>query len=448
VISILVNLALIPVVMFYLLHRPDAERLFTLVPRDCCPRHARSSTTSTLVLAEPLRGQLMVMPRLAVYYAVALTLWGSMLAGRRERLRISVHSMPAMAWLVLGVLPPAAVVIGLLHRGFAVYAIGQLLEGTSHCRTRRRSDRPRTLAVIFALLRSGSCRFAGRALAYPRLRCCWSAAPPEGGLFRVAGVRRRRGDGAAHPICGAGAADVHQFPSRPQRGAGQARQVAQGEARETARPAWAPPARRSHLLQCRAAAVSRRPSCLPERERGRDAGRAAGPALVAVDDVDRADGRAGRLFTLYNRLQDTAAALAAGQRPASYLCATTRGRAWAGGPVYEVLPLPDDAAAPRRLRLERGFRPGDLTHRLPSWHGRRDMPTPSRPWPPSRYSLARKGRLRCPCCGSGSSAPWRSAAGRNDRIVLDSGVVAKTRCGKIAGKSSKFFASSLIVEVK
>jgi len=184
------------------------------------------------------------------------------------------------------------------------------------------------------------------------------------------------------------------------------RQVAQGEARETVLLLWGPPGSgRSHLLQAAiAAAASRRPSCYcPSASADAMPGEPPGPsALVAVDDVDRADAAAqGRLFTLYNRLQDSggqllvAAAAPPGQLP---LRDDLRSRlGW--GLVYEVLPLPDDDK-PQALAgyaRERGFRLGDDVIAYLLSHGRRDMPTLVATLAAlDRYSLASKRPVTVP----------------------------------------------------
>jgi len=199
VISILVNLALIPVVMFYLLRDWDriAERLYTLVPRDWLPKTRTIVSDVDRVLAEFLRGQLMVMLVLAVYYAVALTLVGLERGGAIGVLTGLLVFIPYVGYglgLVLGVL---SALLQWSGWGFfiavlAVYAIGQLLEAyvlVPYLVGDRIGLHP--LAVIFALLAFGQLfGFAGVLLALPasavllvglrHLRAAYFASPVYG----------------------------------------------------------------------------------------------------------------------------------------------------------------------------------------------------------------------------------------------------------------------------
>lgn len=137
---------------------------------------------------------------------------------------------------------------------------------------------------------------------------------------------------------------------------------------------------KSHLLQAMVAAAAgagrparhcKRPADVPD----------ALPdprALVAVDDVDRADSSAqARLFTLYNALAATGGQLAvAATVPPARLAVREDLRTRLGwGLVYEVVPL-DDAAKPAALAAfarQRGFRLGDDAIAYLLAHGRRDM---------------------------------------------------------------------------
>ncbi len=176
VVSVLVNLALIPVVMFYLLRDWNmiGERLYSLVPRDWLGKVRTIVGDIDLVLAEFLRGQLMVMFVLAVYYAIAL--W---LAGLERALAIGVLTgllvfIPYVGFglgLMLGIL--AALLQWTGWPGFfavlAVYGVGQLLESyvlVPYLVGDRIGLHP--LAVIFALLAFGQLfGFAGVLLALP-----------------------------------------------------------------------------------------------------------------------------------------------------------------------------------------------------------------------------------------------------------------------------------------
>jgi len=199
VISILVNLALIPVVMFYLLRDWDriAERLYTLVPRDWLPKTRAIVDDVDRVLAEFLRGQLMVMLVLAVYYAVALTLVGLERGGAIGVLTGVLVFIPYVGYglgLVLGVLSAFLQWSGwgFFIAVLAVYAIGQLLEAyvlVPYLVGDRIGLHP--LAVIFALLAFGQLfGFAGVLLALPasavllvglrHLRAAYFASPVYG----------------------------------------------------------------------------------------------------------------------------------------------------------------------------------------------------------------------------------------------------------------------------
>jgi len=199
VVSILVNLALIPVVMFYVLRDWDmiGERLYMLVPRDWLPKTRTIVSDVDRVLAEFLRGQLMVMLVLAVYYAVALTLVGLERGGAIGVLTGLLVFIPYVGYglgLVLGVL---SALLQWSGWGFfiavlAVYAIGQLLEAyvlVPYLVGDRIGLHP--LAVIFALLAFGQLfGFAGVLLALPasavllvglrHLRAAYFASPVYG----------------------------------------------------------------------------------------------------------------------------------------------------------------------------------------------------------------------------------------------------------------------------
>ena len=199
VVSVLVNLALIPVVMFYLLRdfRMIGDRLYVLVPRDWLPKTRSIMSDIDRVLAEFLRGQIMVMLVLAVYYTVALSL-----AGLQHAFAIGVLTgilvfIPYVGYglgLTLGVLSALLQWTG--WPGFfavlAVYAVGQLLEAyilVPYLVGDRIGLHP--LAVIFALLAFGQLfGFAGVLLALPasaallvglrHLRLAYFASPMYG----------------------------------------------------------------------------------------------------------------------------------------------------------------------------------------------------------------------------------------------------------------------------
>ncbi|MFO1414419.1 MAG: DnaA regulatory inactivator Hda [Burkholderiales bacterium] len=156
------------------------------------------------------------------------------------------------------------------------------------------------------------------------------------------------------------------------------RLAARGELAERVVLLWgAPGAGRSHLLRAVVGAAARPALYCP--------GPAAAPAeppdpgaLVAVDDVGQADAAAqGRLFTLFNALQESGGLLvAAADVPPARLPLRDDLRSRLGwGLVYELLPLAD-ADKPAALAAharERGFRLPDEVIAYLLAHGRRDM---------------------------------------------------------------------------
>ena len=175
-VSVLVNLALIPVVMFYLLRDWNMmiERLDALVPRGWNAKVRTIATDIDVVLAEFLRGQLLVMLVLAAYYVVGLTIAGldrAFAIGILTGLLVFIPYVGFGLGLVLGVI--AAILQWAGWPGFfavlAVYGIGQLLESyvlVPWLVGDRIGLHP--LAVIFALLAFGQLfGFAGVLLALP-----------------------------------------------------------------------------------------------------------------------------------------------------------------------------------------------------------------------------------------------------------------------------------------
>lgn len=174
--SLLVNLALIPVVMFYLLRDWNMilERLDDLLPRRWGPKVRTVAREVDGVLAEFLHGQLLVMLALAAYYSIALS--------------VARLDHAAAIGIVTGVLvfvPYVGFGLGFLlgmtaaileFHGWpsffavlAVYAVGQLLESyvlVPFLVGDRIGLHP--LAVIFALLAFGELfGFAGVLMALP-----------------------------------------------------------------------------------------------------------------------------------------------------------------------------------------------------------------------------------------------------------------------------------------
>jgi len=161
------NAVLVPVALFYLLEdwRGLIERTRALIPpglRLACDSFAREADA---VLGQYLRGQLLVMGLLAIYYSVALALFGLELAlpiGVFTGLAIFVPYLGFGLGLVLATLAgllqfsPVSGVGPALLMIAVVYGFGQILEGfylTPKLVGERIGLHP--LAVIFALLSFG-----------------------------------------------------------------------------------------------------------------------------------------------------------------------------------------------------------------------------------------------------------------------------------------------------
>lgn len=195
-ISILVNLALIPVVMFYMLR--DWNRMLAridhLVPRRWAPLVRGMAHDIDHVLSEFLHGQVLVMLSLAVYYSIGLWLAGLQFAlpiGILTGLLVFIPYVGFGTGLILGTLAALLQWNGL--PGFlavlAVYGVGQLLENyvlLPYLVGDRIGLHP--LAVIFALMAFGQLfGFAGVLIALPasavllvglrRLRASYLASP-------------------------------------------------------------------------------------------------------------------------------------------------------------------------------------------------------------------------------------------------------------------------------
>jgi predicted PurR-regulated permease PerM len=176
VVAWLTNLVLIPVVWFYLLR--DWDRLVAwidrMLPRSIQPTVAHLARESDVVLGAFVRGQLLVMLALAIYYGVALTLVG-----------ISVGPLIGMVAGLLSFVPylgfitgfGAAIIASLVQHGdwtnlllvVGVFVVGQLLEGYVLVpRLVGEKIGLHPVAVIFAVLAGGYLfGFLGVLLALP-----------------------------------------------------------------------------------------------------------------------------------------------------------------------------------------------------------------------------------------------------------------------------------------
>lgn len=172
----LTNLVLIPVVWFYLLR--DWDRLVAwvdrMLPRSIEPTIAHLAREADAVLGAFVRGQLLVMLALAVYYGAALTVAG-----------ISVGPLIGMVAGLLSFVPylgfitgfAAAIIASLVQHGdwsnllmvVGVFVIGQLLEGYVLVpRLVGEKIGLHPVAVIFAVLAGGYLfGFLGILLALP-----------------------------------------------------------------------------------------------------------------------------------------------------------------------------------------------------------------------------------------------------------------------------------------
>ncbi len=176
VVAWLTNVVLIPVVWFYLLR--DWDRMVAwidrMLPRSVEPTVAHLAHESDVVLGAFVRGQLLVMLALAIYYGVALTLVG-----------ITVGPLIGMVAGLLSFVPylgfitgfGAAIIASLVQHGdwphllmvVGVFVVGQLLEGYVLVpRLVGEKIGLHPVAVIFAVLAGGYLfGFLGVLLALP-----------------------------------------------------------------------------------------------------------------------------------------------------------------------------------------------------------------------------------------------------------------------------------------
>jgi predicted PurR-regulated permease PerM len=174
--SLVGNAILVPVVLFYLLMdwAQLVQRIQSLVPPRMRGSVASFFSECDAVLGQYLRGQLLVMVALAVYYSVALSLVGFDLAlplGVFTGLAVAIPYVGFGLGLVLALMAAVlqfASLVGVLLVA-AVYGLGQLLESfflTPQLVGERIGLSP--LAVIFALLAFGQLfGFVGVLIALP-----------------------------------------------------------------------------------------------------------------------------------------------------------------------------------------------------------------------------------------------------------------------------------------
>lgn len=170
------NLLLIPIVLFYLLldWHVFLENLLKLIPRAWADRSRQLANEVDSLLAQYLRGQLLVMLVLAAYYSIAL-----MIAGFDVALPVGIITglLVFIPYLGFGLGLILALIAAILQfDGFSglalvglIYGVGQILESfflTPRLVGERIGLHP--LAVIFALMAFGQLfGFVGILLALP-----------------------------------------------------------------------------------------------------------------------------------------------------------------------------------------------------------------------------------------------------------------------------------------
>ncbi len=174
--TVIGNVVLIPVALFYLLlvWKPTVARVLELVPPRVRPSFDSFTHEADQVLGQYLRGQLLVMLTMATFYSIGLSLFGLDLA-------LAIGAFTGLAMFVpyvgFGIGLVLATLAGLLQFASAkalvmvavVYGTGQVVEGfyfTPRLVGKRIGLHP--LAVIFALLASGQLfGFVGVLVALP-----------------------------------------------------------------------------------------------------------------------------------------------------------------------------------------------------------------------------------------------------------------------------------------
>ncbi len=200
ILGVLVNLLLIPVVLFYLLRDWDriVARLDGLIPRHLHARARKIFAEIDAVLAEFLRSQVLVMLVMSVYYVAALWLAKLQFAlpiGLLTGLLVVIPYVGSVTGFVLATMAAALQFgsFGGVAWVWVAVVIGQALEGTVVTPTlvgERIGLHP--VAVIFGLLAFGSLfGFFGVLLALPasaallvalrHLRVAYLASPLYGG---------------------------------------------------------------------------------------------------------------------------------------------------------------------------------------------------------------------------------------------------------------------------
>ncbi len=171
-----VAVVLVPVVTFYLLRDWDklVAHVDDLLPREAQPTIRRLARETDSVLGAFVRGQLLVMVGLAVYYAVALRLVGLEVGPLIGMIAGLVSFVPYLGFII-GILASVVAALVQFHDGFhlvlvlVVFGIGNLLESYILV-PKLVGDRIglHPVAVIFAVLAFGELfSFIGILLALP-----------------------------------------------------------------------------------------------------------------------------------------------------------------------------------------------------------------------------------------------------------------------------------------
>lgn len=176
IVGFLINLALVPVVAFYLLRDWDAlvERIRELLPRSVEPTISRLARDSNSILGAFVRGQLLVMLALGLIYGIGLWLVGLDLGPLIGMIAGLVSFVPYLGFIV-GLIASLIAVVVQFHDWFhiglvlLVFGIGQAMEGyvlTPRLVGGKIGLHP--VAVIFAVLAGGELfGFLGVLLALP-----------------------------------------------------------------------------------------------------------------------------------------------------------------------------------------------------------------------------------------------------------------------------------------
>jgi predicted PurR-regulated permease PerM len=171
-----VAVVLVPVVTFYLLRDWDklVAHVDELLPREAQPTIRRLARETDSVLGAFVRGQLLVMVGLAVYYAVALRLVGLEVGPLIGMIAGLVSFVPYLGFII-GILASIVAALVQFHDGYhvvlvlVVFGIGNLLESYVLV-PKLVGDRIglHPVAVIFAVLAFGELfGFIGILLALP-----------------------------------------------------------------------------------------------------------------------------------------------------------------------------------------------------------------------------------------------------------------------------------------